>query len=405
MGAQPDGFKWPEDGHLPSSDVEAEADRPLVAYVHVPFCTVRCGYCDFNTYTKGFGEGANLDTYADSVLREIERSAQNLSLAGMPLRPLRSVFIGGGTPSLLDPVQVGRITGALKETFGFAKGAEVTLETNPETATQERMEGFAGAGINRVSMGMQSAVPRVLGVLDRLHTPEKVPGAVQAAAAAGMRVSLDLIYGAPTETLEEWRQSLEAAIALDPEHISAYSLIVEPGTKMANRIGRGELPETDPDLDADKYQMAAEILADAGFHWYEISNFAKNDQARSLHNLAYWRDWDWWGYGPGAHSHIGRLRWWNVKHPRAYAGRLGQGMSPGVAGEQLDAEQRGLEQLMLAIRTREGVGLEDVPSQMGVGRLVEEGLGEVSADGRFTLSLQGRLLADYATRVLAGWES
>lgn len=413
MSAQPDGFPWPADGTISPADAEVEGPRgtgrPLVAYVHVPFCTVRCGYCDFNTYTRGFGRGADLDTYADSVIREVELSAATLGAAGAS-RPLQSIFFGGGTPSLLEPRQVGKIIDALDGAFHVAPDAEVTLEANPETITPWRLQSFADMGVNRVSMGMQSGVPRVLKILDRIHDPQRVPAAVQAAKNAGLRVSLDLIYGAPTETIQEWEESLDAALATGVDHLSAYSLIVEPGTKMAAEIARGFLPEPDPDLDADKYLLATQKLEEHGLHWYEISNFARTASDRSIHNLAYWRDWDWWGYGPGAHSHIGRLRWWNVKHPRAYAGRLHQGNSPGAAGERLTDQDRDLEHLMLGIRTVQGIPFSVIQAPEAVGSLMDQGLllpAATKEDGRPNLVLteQGRLVADRVTRVLAGWET
>ena len=425
MGAQPEGVAWPADGALPPALVESAAARPWSAYVHVPFCTVRCGYCDFNTYTVGFGPGADRTSYTDSVLQEIDQSARIMAASGMPARPLRTIFFGGGTPSLLDPTAIGAVIERLRDTWGLAPGAEITLETNPETATPAAMRGFAAAGVNRVSIGMQSAVPRVLQVLDRQHRQGAVGQTVALAQEEGLRTSIDLIYGAPSETLPEWQRSLEAALELAPDHISAYSLIVEPGTKMAAQIARGELPGTDDDLDADKYLLADQLLGQAGYHWYEISNFAKSAADASLHNLAYWNDWDWWGYGPGAHSHVGRLRWWNVKHPRAYADRTAAGRSPAHAGEQLDAADRHAEQVMLQIRTSGGVAADVAPAGVAdelvaaglVERtaadaqpgLVERTAQDVQPDSaaetgpRLVLTLRGRLLADQVTRQLLGW--
>ena len=412
MPAQPNGFPWPSDGRICAADAESEGSsipaRPLVAYVHVPFCIRRCGYCDFNTYTTGFGKGADLATYAQSVLREIELSAKILEGAGAAQRPLQSIFFGGGTPSLMEPADVGRMINALVDAHQVAPGAEVTLEANPETLTAAKIRAFADAGVNRISMGMQSAVPRVLGVLERPHNPDTVPWALSQVKDAGLKASVDLIYGAPTETLEEWDTTLDSALSTGVDHISAYSLIVEPGTRMAAQIGRGELPPTDPDLDADKYVLASQKLEAHGLHWYEISNFARAPADRSIHNLAYWRDWDWWGYGPGAHSHVGRLRWWNVKHPTAYAGRLRQGASPGAAGERLGEEERKLERLMLGIRTVEGISVRQTFDPNTIESLVEEGLVEIrpragTGEPHLVLTLAGRLVADRVTRVLAGW--
>ncbi len=398
MPHQPDGFPWPEDGDLGP----VSTDKPFAAYVHVPFCTVRCGYCDFNTYTTGFGNGADLETYAGSVLAEIAQSQAILEARGV-LRPVESLFFGGGTPSLMGATDIGEIIGALRDTFSMTPGAEVTLEANPETLDARRAAQFVDAGVNRFSIGMQSAVPSVLKTLDRTHNPANVPRAVAAAKAAGVQVSVDLIYGAPGESLEDWEASLDAAIAMEPDHISAYSLIIEEGTKMGQDLRRGLIPEPDPDLDADKYILAATRLAEAGFNWYEISNFATRGETRSTHNLAYWRDWDWWGYGPGAHSHVGNKRWWNVKHPRAYAGRLQQGKSPGVAGESLTEEDALVEKVMLGIRTSEGLALDGLANTK---ELVEEGLLDALAleSGRAILTLRGRLLADLVTRRLLNWQ-
>lgn len=404
MGVQPAGTAWPEDGELPPEKV-GDGSSPFAAYVHVPFCTVRCGYCDFNTYTKDFGPGANLATYGESVEKEIRDSQRILEAAGLPARPLRSVFFGGGTPSLMSPDAIARIMDVLEAAHGFADSPEVTLELNPETASEQRIRRFRAAGVTRLSVGMQSASPRVLGILDRTHTPSNVPLAINWAQEAGLGTSLDLIYGSPTETLGEWEASLEAAIQMNPDHLSAYSLIVEPGTKMAAQVARGELPEPDPDLDAEKYVLADRLLGDAGYSWYELSNFAKSEEDRSVHNLAYWRGWDWWGYGPGAHSHLGGLRWWNVKHPLAYAGKVSRDTSPGFQGELLTLEDQRVEAVMLGIRTREGLLV--TPQNKAAGeRLVQEGLVDQDffAEGSLTLTLKGRLLADLVTRTLLGWE-
>lgn len=400
MAQQPTGYAWPPTGELPAAP--EPPSRPLVAYVHVPFCTVRCGYCDFNTYTAQFGPGADLGSYDESVIREVVLAGGVLA-AGWT-RPLASVFFGGGTPSLLQPAAIGRVLDALAEVIGLEDGAEVTLETNPDTLDASRAEAFAEAGINRFSIGMQSAVPSVLATLDRTHDPRNIEVAVEAAKAAGARVSVDLIYGAPGETLAQWDATVESALALGVGHVSAYSLIVEDGTKMARQVASGELPGPDPDLEADKYLLLDEKLRSAGLSWYEISNFAASIEDRSVHNLAYWRDWDWWGFGPGAHSHIGERRWWNVKHPRAYAGRLAAGSSPGAAGETLTAKERVIERVMLGIRTVEGLSWSAVPAGDDVIELLaEDGLLEADWPRRLRLTLRGRLLADLVTRRLLGW--
>lgn len=432
---QPDGTRWPENGLLDPSLVEAQWARPLSLYVHVPFCRVRCGYCDFNTYTVGFGPGAQIGDYAPSVLAEADLAARVLADAGVSGRLAQTVFFGGGTPTMLDAGELIAILDGLRERIGIAGGAEVTLEANPDTVTREDLRAFADSGFTRVSFGMQSAVPRILAILDRTHTPKRVPLVIEWAKEAGLSTSVDLIYGTPGESLADWETSVRAALSYDPDHISAYALVVEEGTKMGAQVARGELPTPDPDDEAAKYELVDELLGEAGYAWYEISNFARasaSDRASgrasttfehaSRHNLAYWRDWDWWGFGPGAHSHVGRMRWWNVKNPGAYAGRLRSGVSPAAAGEILGEEERELERVMLGLRTAEGVELDGVPAMAmrdgivsglsvcqslsgRVASLISDGFidGVAALDGRAVLTLRGRLLADYVTRELMGY--
>lgn len=420
---------------LDPSLVEAQWARPLSLYVHVPFCRVRCGYCDFNTYTVGFGPGAQIGDYAPSVLAEADLAARVLADAGVSGRLAQTVFFGGGTPTMLDAGELIAILDGLRERIGIAGGAEVTLEANPDTVTREDLRAFADSGFTRVSFGMQSAVPRILAILDRTHTPKRVPLVVDWAKEAGLSTSVDLIYGTPGESLADWETSVRAALSYDPDHISAYALVVEEGTKMGAQVARGELPTPDPDDEAAKYELVDELLGEAGYAWYEISNFARasaSDRASgrasttfehaSRHNLAYWRDWDWWGFGPGAHSHVGRMRWWNVKNPGAYAGRLRAGVSPAAAGEILGEEERELERVMLGLRTAEGVELDGVPAMAmrdgivsglsvcqslsgRVASLISDGFidGVAALDGRAVLTLRGRLLADYVTRELMGY--
>ena len=433
--AQPDGHRWPDDGALDPGLVEVEARRPLSLYVHVPFCRVRCGYCDFNTYTVGFGPGAQVGDYAPSVLAEASLAARVMAESGLPVREAETVFFGGGTPTMLDTAELAEILTGLRERIGIAPGAEVTLEANPDTVTREGLVQLADAGFTRVSFGMQSAVPAILETLDRTHTPERVPLVVQWAKDAGLSTSVDLIYGTPGESLADWETSLRAALSYETDHISAYALVVEEGTKMGAQVARGELPTPDPDDEAAKYELADALLSEAGYAWYEISNFARATDAdlasgrpstfyahASAHNLAYWRDWDWWGLGPGAHSHVGRTRWWNVKNPAAYAARLRDGRSPAYAGEILDEDTRELERVMLSVRTSEGIELAGLPGTrqadeagvaLGAGAvsggrvaaLIADGLIDAAAAlrGRVILTLRGRLLADYVTRELMGY--
>lgn len=413
---QPDGIEWPKDGHLDSAIAEVDQGRPFSLYVHVPFCTVRCGYCDFNTYTTGFGVGAEPGSYARSIEAEAQFGRRGLVNAGFEPRPAETVFIGGGTPTLLDTDELVRILDSLRNHFGITQQAELTIEANPDSIDAKGLLKLKEAGVTRVSFGMQSAVPQVLATLDRTHNPQKVPSVVQAARDAGLDVSVDLIYGAPGESIDDWHRSLDAAVALETDHISAYALVIEEGTKMGAQVARGELPMPDPDDEAIKYELADQVLTDAGFKWYEISNFARPDvneagveptelRHASRHNLAYWRDWDWWGLGPGAHSHVGRYRWWNVKHPAAYAGRVQAGVSPALAGEILESDARALEKVMLAVRTSEGIRTSDVINIHALPGLIADQLidGVNALKGRVVLTLKGRLLADYVTRELMGF--
>jgi putative oxygen-independent coproporphyrinogen III oxidase len=377
--------------------------RPFGFYVHVPFCRVRCGYCDFNTYTATeLGPGASQAGYADAAVAEVRFARRVLGDADVPVS---TVFFGGGTPTLLPPADLSRVVAAIGEEFGLTADAEVTTESNPDSVSAEDLARLRRGGINRISFGMQSAVPHVLDVLDRTHDPRRVPRVVQWAREAGFeQVSLDLIYGTPGESVQDWRTSLEAALACSPDHLSAYSLIVEDGTALARRIRRGEVAMPDDDDLADKYVLADEVLGAAGLGWYEVSNWARSPQARCRHNLAYWTGGDWWGVGPGAHSHVGGVRWWNVKHPTAYAGRIAAGASPAHAREVLDAETRRVERVLLEIRLRDGMdvdvldgaGRAALPAQVARGLVVplEE------ARGRVVLTTRGRLLADAVVRDL-----
>lgn len=386
--------------------------RPLGIYVHVPFCAVRCGYCDFNTYAPGEVEGATRDTYVDAALAEMA-----LARVAMPgdARTARTVFVGGGTPTMLDSAALGALLDGVRGTWGLAADAEVTTEANPDSVTRESLAALARAGFTRVSLGMQSAVPHVLRTLERTHDPANVARAVAAARDAGLKVSLDLIYGTPGESLDDWRTSLDAVLELEPDHVSAYALVIEPGTRMGGQLRRGEVAATDPDMQADMYELADTMLTEAGYDWYEVSNWARTPADRCRHNVAYWRSQDWWGIGPGAHSYLGprrtldgslvpARRWWNVKHPRAYAARLAAGESPEAEGEELSGDDLRLEQVMLRLRLSEGVPAEMVDGRAeAVARLVADGVldGHAAVRGTLRLTRKGRLLADLAVRALA----
>lgn len=403
-GPQPVGDPAPLDGLLPASAAVNAEERDFGVYLHVPFCRVRCGYCDFNTYTATELRGVKQSDYASQAILEVEDAARILATSGVPARPASTVFFGGGTPTLLPADHLVRMLHAVRDTFGIVPGAEVTTEANPDSVDLAYLRQLAQAGFTRVSFGMQSAVPRVLATLERTHDPERVPLVVAWAREAGLDVSLDLIYGTPGETIEDWRASLEQAIAQRPDHISAYSLIVEAGTKLARQIRRGELVQPDEDLQADFYELADKLLVEAGYGWYEVSNWATDVAHRSRHNLSYWRSADWWGIGPGAHSHIGGVRWWNVKHPAAYADRVLAGHSPAAGRETLDDATRETERVLLLTRIREGIPVATL-STLGrreVAGLIADKLIDARAAiaGTVELTLTGRLLADAVVRRL-----
>lgn len=394
----------PADGALPASVVEGAAERDFGVYLHVPFCRVRCGYCDFNTYTGDELRGAKREDYADEAAREVRLGGRVLEAAGLPRRAARTVFFGGGTPTLLPASDLVRMLEAVRGTWGLEDGAEVTTEANPDSVDERYLATLAEAGFTRVSFGMQSAVPSTLATLERTHDPARIPLVVRWAREAGLDCSLDLIYGSPGETLDEWRTSLEAAIAEQPDHLSAYALIVEDGTKLARQIRRGEVPEPDDDLHAEMYELADRMLADAGYDWYEVSNWSRGREHRSRHNLAYWRGADWWGVGPGAHSHVGGVRWWNVKHPAAYAQRMAAGESPAAGRETLDAATQHLERVLLEVRLADGLDLSALApgARRAVAGLIADGLVEPgpALRGTLVLTLRGRLLADGVVREL-----
>jgi putative oxygen-independent coproporphyrinogen III oxidase len=396
----PDGDPVPRDGALPPSALDGLGGRPFGFYVHVPFCVTRCGYCDFNTYTATELRGASRESYADTAIAEIRLARRVLGDVDLPVQ---TVFVGGGTPTLLAADDLGRVLDAIGKEFGLAEGAEVTTESNPETVDPAYLVRLREAGFTRMSFGMQSAREHVLRVLDRTHTPGRPQQCVNWAREAGFEhVNLDLIYGAPGESDADWQASLDAAMAARPDHLSAYALIVEDGTRLAAQVRRGELAAPDDDAMADRYLATERTLGGHGLGWYEISNWAADERARCRHNLLYWTGGDWWGVGPGAHSHVGGTRWWNVKHPAAYASRLAEETTPAYAREVLDAADRRFERIMLELRLAEGCPLDLFEDDSAVRRAVGDGLlvPQAYAAGRAVLTLRGRLLADAVVRDL-----
>ncbi|MGX7827038.1 radical SAM family heme chaperone HemW [Actinokineospora sp. 24-640] len=398
----PDGDPAPADGALPVSALTSVGTRPFGVYVHVPFCATRCGYCDFNTYTPGeLGGSASPSSWLDAVGRELELAATVLGSAP----PVSTVFVGGGTPSLLGASGLASVLDHVRSAFGLAPGAEVTTESNPESTSPSFFAELREAGYTRVSLGMQSAAEHVLRVLDRVHTPGRAVAAVGEARAAGFdHVNLDLIYGTPGERASDLAASLDAVLAAGVDHVSAYALIVEDGTALARRVRRGELPAPDDDVLADRYEQVDAALSGAGLRWYEVSNWAASDDARCLHNLLYWRGDNWWGAGPGAHSHVGGVRWWNVKHPARHAGALAEGRSPAAGREVLSADDRRVERVLLELRLAEGLPVDvlDDAARAEAAAAVADGLLDPVAlgEGRCVLTSTGRLLADAVVRRL-----
>ena len=374
----------------------------LAFYIHIPYCVKRCGYCDFNTYTPselkiatGLSEVSN--SYIDLLLLEIKQAKAQVGSASVP-----SIFFGGGTPSLMEPFDIGRVITQIRQEFDLNSDAEITMECNPDTVSKENLAAFRQVGVNRVSFGMQSAVPHVLATLDRTHNPENLLQVTTWAKEVGFsEISVDLIYGTPGETLADWQKSIHAALALPITHISAYALIIEEGTKLAAQIKRGEVAPVDDDLAAEKYLLADKAFTAAGFQWYELSNWAKPDSL-SKHNLAYWLGENWWGAGPGAHSHLNGKRFWNVKHPNLYKEKIQSNLSPIADSEVLEEIQIASEKLMLSLRLPSGVEKESLNQDQisDLSDYVESGHLDLLNwnQGRATLTLEGRLIADQILR-------
>jgi len=377
----------------------------LGIYVHVPFCATRCGYCDFNTYTAAeLGGGGARDRYAGLAAEEIRLAR---AVLGATAPAVSTVFFGGGTPTVLPAADLAAILGAIGAEFGLAPDAEVSTEANPESVDRRSLARLREAGFTRISLGMQSAAEHVLTVLDRSHTPGRPEQCVAWAREAGFaHVSLDLIYGTPGETAKDWEWSVRSAVDAGPDHISAYALIVEEGTRLAARIRRGELDPPDDDEMADRYLAADDLLTAAGLRWYEISNWAAGPGSACRHNLLYWTGGNWWGVGPGAHSHVGGTRWWNVRHPAAYSARITAGVSPGLAREVLSQAERATERIMLETRLAAGVPLTALgpAGRRAAEAAAADGLADAGAlgAGRVVLTRPGRLLADAVVRGLTG---
>jgi putative oxygen-independent coproporphyrinogen III oxidase len=394
MAALPEGSPAPLDGNL--TNLFDLVNKPFSLYVHVPYCSKRCGYCDFNTYTPSeLDREDQIESWLNSAVKEIELARRVLKEE----LTIDTIFFGGGTPSLLDSNTVDNFIQSVKSNFKLKPGLEITIEANPDSITEEKSQRWLNSGINRVSIGMQSSTKEVLRKLDRTHNPDNVSHSVDILKKSGFdNFSLDLIYGTPGESLNDWENSLKDAIALNPPHISAYSLVIEPGTKMGAQLNRGEISQVNDDEAADKYQLADEMLNKNNYSWYEISNWAKKDK-ECKHNLNYWLGNNWWGIGPGAHSHINGVRWWNHKLPKVWRELLEKQNSPALAREVLSEDQIRSEQIMLLSRLRTGLGNQELDENR-IENLIANQLATLDAN-KIVLTLKGRLLADEVFRQLS----
>ena len=364
---------------------------PFGVYVHIPFCASRCDYCDFATWTD---RGHLVDAYVAACVADLEQRSARGELA-----PATSVFFGGGTPSPLTAGDLVRILDAIPRT----SDAEVTVECNPDSVDVAKLTAYRNGGVNRLSFGVQSMRGHVLAALGRTHDPDNVERAVESARAAGFQTfNVDLIYGTPGETPDDWNATIEGALALEPVHVSAYALTVEPATALGRRVAAGDQPGPDDDDQADKYVRADDLLTDAGLDWYEVSNWARPGH-ECRHNLIYWDQGDYVAIGCAAHGHRDGRRWWNVRTPERYVDRITRGLAPEAGAEELDATTRADERLGLALRTRAGVEAARLPVTP-LDDLVASGLLAPMGD-RVVLTRRGRLLTtDVTARLLAAGE-
>jgi len=378
--------------------MQPNSGQPFGVYLHVPFCITRCGYCDFNTYTPAELGGVNPDAWLQALGTELE-----LAAARVDAPPVNTVFVGGGTPSLLGGQRLATLLDMVREHFTLAPDAEISTEANPESTWPEFFAAIRAAGYTRVSLGMQSVSPRVLATLDRVHSPGRATAAAREAMAEGFEhINLDLIYGTPGESDDDLIRSVDAAVEAGVDHVSAYALLVEDGTALARRVRSGELAAPDDDVLAHRYELVDARLSTAGLTWYEVSNWSRPG-GECRHNLGYWDGGQWWGAGPGAHGYIGTTRWWNVKHPNAYSKILAGAMLPVAGFEQLGTDALHTEDVLLKTRLRQGLPLDRLGAaeRERAGAVVADGL-LVTEDDRLVLTTRGRLLADAVVRTLLG---
>ena len=388
MAQEPNGDIAPLDGNL-EIDSNKLLDKPFSVYIHVPYCKKRCGYCDFNTYTPNeLDVNDQIETWAIATVKEIEFAKKILKKDLV----IDTIFIGGGTPSLLTDKELSYLFDGLKANFNFAKEVEITLEANPDDINDEKITSWIDNKINRISIGMQSSSKKVLQILDRTHDISNIEKSARLLKKHGLtNFSFDLIYGTPGESMNEFQESIEFALSLYPTHLSAYSLVIEPGTKMGNELKINKIQNVNDDIAADKYLLADEILEKHGFSWYEISNWSLNN-LYSRHNLNYWKNNNWWGFGPGAHSHIEGYRWWNLKLPNQWRERLEKKQSPAKAREVLTNEQKISEEIMLSLRLNTGLDSRKF-SSASIDKLLKNDL-IYFVGNNFVLTKKGRLLAD-----------
>jgi oxygen-independent coproporphyrinogen-3 oxidase len=399
-GPQLEGQSLPLDGSLPQSVLAELSQRPFSFYIHVPYCNTRCGYCDFNTYTaEELGEGVSRSTWRETAIAEIDLAYKVL---GDQTPKVSTIFVGGGTPTLLPAADLVAVIHHIENVFGLAMNCEITTEANPDSVSLEQLQELRRGGFNRISFGMQSAAPHVLKILERTHTPGKSIEAVSLAREAGFEhINLDVIYGTPGESLDDLHQTLSAVISTDVDHVSAYALIVEEGTRLSAAVKRGDIARPDDDDMADKYELIDRVLSESGMSWYEVSNWSKSG-GECRHNVHYWKSDNWWGVGPGAHSHINGMRWWNVKHPTAWTGKLHSMHSPAYASELLYPQDRYVENVLLRMRLAEGIEISALQNQEKVKSLLDDELLERvgQSKDRVALTQRGRLLADLVIRQL-----
>ena len=388
------------EGRWLADPVESGSAAGFGVYLHVPFCAHRCGYCDFATAVPD--SDAQVARYVTALQDEIVHVADAGPADADAWPTVTSIFVGGGTPTLLPRGDLAAVLGRVREHLPVAAEAEVTVECNPETASPALFEELVGAGVTRLSMGAQSFVPHVLETLERGHDAATPVAAVAMARDAGIaHVNLDLIFGTPGETDDDWRRSLEHVLATGVDHVSAYALTIHANTPFGRAVGQGRMPDVDEDVQRDRFDLAREVLGAGGFEHYEVSNWALGTAARSRHNLLYWRHGDYLAFGVGAHGHRAGHRWWNTRSTARYVDAVEAGERPVAGSEALTTDERAEERLLLGLRVREGLHPADVPpiEPLALEDAMAKGLVTTSC-GRVQCTDDGWFLLDEAVRLL-----